>query len=113
MQVLPPIGRLVEPIQSTSVAEIARSLGLDTAKYEARYTALTANQDRLNFDNSHSGVVGAEDEEAFKVRLCVVCVCVCCVLCVFVVCCGWGRVEGCWLSERPSSGWVAAFNVGP
>ena len=66
MQLLPPIGRLCEPIQSTSLADIARALGLDAAKYEARYNALTSDQDRLNFDNYFSGAAGADDDEAFK-----------------------------------------------
>ena len=66
MQILPPIGRLCEPIQSTSLADIARALGLDAAKYEARYNALTSDQDRLNFENFYSGAAGADDDEAFK-----------------------------------------------
>lgn len=68
MQLLPPIGRLCEPIQSTSLADIARALGLDAAKYEARYSALTSDQDRLSFESYYSGATGANDDEAFQVR---------------------------------------------
>ena len=71
MQLLPPIGRLCEPIQSMSLADIARSLGLDAAKYEARYTALTGDQDRLNFESYYTAAGGANDDEAFAVRVCV------------------------------------------
>ena len=65
MQLLPPIGRLCEPIQSTSLADIARSLGLNASKYEARYTALTGEQDRMNFDSIFGN--RGDDDEAFKV----------------------------------------------
>lgn len=42
-QILPPVGRLCEPIEGTSQARLAECLGLDTSRYSAHITGSTSN----------------------------------------------------------------------
>ena len=60
-QILPPISRLCEPIEGTSVAQISSQLGLDASKF-----LTTSPQDDLQMDWGFVPRSTMKDEERFK-----------------------------------------------
>ena len=70
-QILPPISRLCEPIEGTSVAQISLQLGLDASKFAVRST----NDDELQMDWGFVPRSMMEDSERFRdaVKLKVAC----------------------------------------
>jgi DNA polymerase alpha subunit A len=62
VQILPPITRLLDPIEGTSEAQLCQLLGLDSAKYARKTTSSEFMEDDFGFQSR----VSMEDSERFK-----------------------------------------------